>query len=253
MIKNKIFRALFGAIGALFVLWAGFLLVTTNYTFGILAMILIGVLFLIYGVFYYKINALTRHGLFRWIKYFIAAGLCAVLVLSGFLCIYGNIDNASYDEEAVIVLGCAVIGDYPRLSLANRLDAAIEYADKNKDAVIIVSGGQGFQESISEADAMEKYLAQRGVDPSRIIKEDNSSSTFENMAFSKEILDAMFGSDYKVAVITNDYHIFRAVHIAENTGFDASHYHGSTEWYNIIPSYLREAAAIVNTFVRKKV
>lgn len=250
MMKDKILRLIIGSVGTVLALWAVVLLITTNYTFGILAMFIIGALFLIYSVFYYKINELTRHGLLRAVKYIIVLGLCAVLVFSVFLYVYGNNDNTSYDEQAVIVLGCAVIGDQPSLSLMNRLDAAFNYAENNEEAIIIVSGGQGFQENVTEAEAMEKYLINKGVDPSRIIKEDKSSSTSENMEFSKAILDNVLGTEnYKVAVITNDYHIFRAVHTAREAGLAAAHKHGPTEWYNIIPSYLREAAAVLKMLV----
>lgn len=248
--KSGIIRALFIVAGVLLILWAGFLLVTTNYTFGILVMIIIGAIFLIYGVFYYIINHITGHGFCRIVKYAIIFGLCFIIILSAFLFLYGSIDNVTYDEDAVIVLGCAVIGDYPSLSLINRLNAAIEYADKNKDAIIIVSGGKGFQESITEAEAMENYLVEKGVNPERILKESISSSTYENMIFSKELLSERFGDEYTVAVLTNDYHILRAVHIAKLVGFDVKHYHAPTEWYNIIPGYLREAAAIVHGFLR---
>lgn len=246
--KNGIIRFIFSIIGALFILWGGFILITTNYTVGILFMIVIGVIFLIFGLFYHTINHITAHGILRVVKYIIVFGLCFIIGLSGFLFLFGSIDNVTYNEDAVIVLGCAVIDGQPSLSLANRLDAAIEYVDKNEDAIIIVSGGKGFQESVSEAEAMEKYLVERGIKPERILVEDMASSTYENMVFSKELLSERFDDKYTVAVITNDYHIFRAVNIAKSVGLDVNHYNAPTEWYNLIPSYLREAAAVVYGF-----
>lgn len=111
-----------------------------------------------------------------------------------------------------------------------------------------MSGGQGFQETVTEASAMEKYLLEKGVEPSRIIKEEKATSTYENMKFSKEILDDILGENsYKVTVLTNDYHVFRAVYLAKSVGFETTHSHGKTTWYNTVPSYLREVLAIADT------
>lgn len=247
-ILSIILRAIMLILGIILLLWTIFLIMYTNFDFGIVMTGMLGVLFLVYGTFFKKINAVTNHGVLKGIKYIITFGLCAFAAAAVFLAAYGNTDNAVYDEDVLIVLGCGIHGDYPSTPLINRLDAAIEYADKNKNALIVVSGGQGFQETVTEASAMEKYLLERGMDPSRIIKEENAASTYENMKFSKEILDDMLGDNsYKVTVLTNDYHVFRAVYIAKSVGLEATHSHGKTTWYNTVPSYLREALAIADT------
>lgn len=245
-------RAVLLIAGAVLILWTAFLVIYVNFDLGTVMTGLFGVFFAAYGIFFNKISAVTRQGVLRVIKYVIIFGLCVFAAAAVFLAVYGNADNAGYDEEALIVLGCAVHGDYPSTPLVNRLDAAIEYAEKNKNALIVVSGGKGFQETVTEAAAMEKYLIEKGIDPSRIIKEEAATSTYENMTFSKEILDGIFGENsYRVTVLTNDFHVFRAVYNAELTGLETTHAHGKTTWYNTVPCYLREVLAVVNTiFVR---
>ena len=71
-----------------------------------------------------------------------------------------------------------------RLTLARRLDAALAYLEENPKAYVVVSGGQGAGEDISEAEAMRRYLAARGIEESRILMEDKSMSTLENFLFS---------------------------------------------------------------------
>ena len=80
--------------------------------------------------------------------------------------------------------------------------------------------------------------------------EEKATSTNENMKFSKEILDKHFEGDYSVAIITNNFHIFRGTSIAKNAGFkDVSHMHADLKWYNLMPCFLRESLAVMKMFV----
>jgi len=156
----------------------------------------------------------------------------------------------NYNEDAVIVLGAGVRGDRVTLPLKMRLDKAIEYHYKNPDALIVVTGGQGLQETVTEAYAMEKYLVQNGVDNSKILKEEKATSTFENMKYSKEILDNYFTNDYSVVIITNNFHIFRGTTIAKNSGFkNVTHMHAGLQWYNLMPCFLRESLAVIKMII----
>lgn len=119
----------------------------------------------------------------------------------------GNVDT-------VIVLGAKVNGYKISDTLRHRLDKSIEYYNKNKDINIIVTGGQGNEENISEALAMNNYLVEQGVEASKIIMEDKATTTLENIIFSKDILEKMDKENDKVLIVTNDYHLFRARLIA---------------------------------------
>ena len=167
-----------------------------------------------------------------------------VFVSCLFLC--GDSDNADYGEDAVIVLGAGIHGEKVGVGLQGRLDRAVEYHLKNPNALIIVSGGQGPGEDITEALAMERYLIARGVSADKIIKEEKSTSTNENFRFSKTILDERFGDGYKVAFITTDYHIYRAENIAEKEGIsNITHLHSDSGWYTVFPNGLRESFAVM--------
>lgn len=179
------------------------------------------------------------------LRFLCYGGGALVLLFVCFLIVYGQIDTVTYDEDAIIVLGAGVRGEQLSRSLQNRLDAAIGYAEKNPDAVIIVSGGQGDGETISEALAMERYLLSCGIPAERIRKEDLSTSTRENFQFSQAVLSDMQGSG-RVAFVTSDYHVFRAAFLARGAGFEqVTHLHGRTPWFLHLPNGLREAAAVV--------
>ena len=146
----------------------------------------------------------------------------------------------------VILLSAGIF----RESLKNRLDAVVDYCQENPEVTIIVSGGQGPQETITEALAMERYLLEQGVREEQIVKEQMATSTRENFLYSKEILDRRFDGAYKVAFITSDYHIYRANLIAKSVGFEEIAYLGSdTPWYQILPSGIRECLAVVKQWL----
>lgn len=93
---------------------------------------------------------------------------------------------------------------------------------------------------------MERYLKDKGVAEEVIVKEDKSTSTYENFVFSKKLLDDRLGKSFKVAFVTNEYHIYRALGIAENAGFkDLTHLHSNTRWYSVLPGTLRECLAVM--------
>lgn len=180
-----------------------------------------------------------------------AAGIVALIMML-FIHFYGKNDNISYQEDAVIVLGAGIKGEKVMKMLAYRLDKAVEYSERNPGAVIIVSGGQGRREDIPEALAMERYLIDKGIAKERIIKEDKSTSTYENLIFSKKILDERFETPYKLAIITNGFHIFRAAGMAERLGLDITHLHAEIDWYYIPYNYLRECAAIAKMWLLRR-
>ena len=132
----------------------------------------------------------------------------------------GHRDESAQPADAVIVLGAGVNGTTPSVALQTRIDAAERYLKAHPDIPAVLSGGQGPGEDISEADCMADWLIAYGVDESRIYREDRSTSTQENFAYSEEIM-AELGLDAgdMFAFVTNDYHIFRAGRIA---GTDAA-------------------------------
>jgi uncharacterized SAM-binding protein YcdF (DUF218 family) len=147
------------------------------------------------------------------------------------------------DADCLIVLGAGVNGTVPSLSLVWRLRAAEDYLEKYPNAYCIVSGGQGRGENITEAECMRIWLTDNGVDPKRIIMEDKASSTEENIRFSFEIGEKMGFDSY--AVVTADYHVYRASLIAEKMGTDVQMVSARTGYPVLaLNYYLREAFAL---------
>lgn len=132
-----------------------------------------------------------------------------------------------YDEKFcnyVLVLGARILDENtPCKVLENRLICAIKYLNKFKDSKVIVSGGIGIDEPISEGFVMKKYLMKHGISEERILIEGLSTNTFENLKNTREILN---GID-EILIITSDYHLFRSMILAKRIGFSKIYLIGS--------------------------
>ncbi len=158
----------------------------------------------------------------KWLRCAVAIFLCICVlyfaIIEG-LVISGMAAEGQEDLDYIIVLGAKVNGTNPSLALRCRIDRAYEYLTENPDTVAVLSGGQGNGEDISEAEAMRRGLVERGISEERLILEDRSTSTEENLDFSYAII----GEDTdKVGLITNNFHVWRAVRTAKAQGKVAS-------------------------------
>lgn len=226
-------------LGSLFILYSVLMLIIMHYNIGISAFLVLGIAFWLIGYFYTKVkNAkIFRFSLIVIIILWINFTCMCIYTIS-----YGTIDNSSYQEDAIIVLGCGINGSLVTPQLASRLDVAIDYY-KSNEKVIVVSGGMGPGEDITEALAMEQYLIDRGIPKEKILKEEMSTSTYTNLINSKEILDRYFDAQYNAVIITSDYHIFRAQNIAKDVGLHSTHIHSSIIWYEYPVRCFRETIA----------
>ena len=175
-----------------------------------------------------------------------------IISVSIALAVYGRKDNVTFDEDALIVLGKGLNGDRIPANLVSRLDKAIEYHKKNPSALIVVSGGKGNKDKLSEAQAMNDYLISKNVPDGIIVKEDKSTITYENFAFSSEILKEKLGKNYSVAFISNCFHIWRAERYAKEFGLNVTHLGAKIKWYTVPAEYLREFITFVALLVFKK-
>ena len=181
----------------------------------------------------------------------IAAGIIVFAALQG-LIISGSGGEEASGAECIIVLGAGIVGESPSRVLASRLDAAVEYIKLHGDIPVVVSGGRGPDELISEAEAMYRYLRSRGVSEELIWKEDASTTTRENLAFSLELLkEKGLGADgVTAAVVTNEFHLYRAKHIARKFGMNVIGVPAKTPYPSLLVLYrFRESAAIVMEFI----
>ena len=195
----------------------------------------------------------------RRLKWVFSKGLLLLTVvlvsIEVFVLNKGSEDLVALPTDAVIVLGAGVNGTEPSLSLWTRLNAALDYLEyRNTDCPVVLTGGKGYGEEISEAQCMYNWLTARGVDPDRLILEEKAANTAENFAFSKALL-AENGVDPDtavIAVVTNDFHIAQAELIAEwKTGYGAViGVPAKLPWLHLeINYYLREAFAVVKTVI----
>ncbi|WP_432760135.1 YdcF family protein [Lysinibacillus zambalensis] len=147
----------------------------------------------------------------------------------------------------MIVLGAKVKpGGIPSLSLKNRLEEAVKYLKKYPRVKVIVSGGKGEDEDRTEASVMLKYLQDNGIDTNRIVVEDQSTSTYENLLFSKELLPK---ETKKITIVSNDFHLKRAKYLAESLGFEVDVVAAKTPKSVELKLTLREKAALLKTYV----
>lgn len=190
-----------------------------------------------------------------YIKKFIDIGLNSVLCY--FYCLtlatlYCNVMAANhkphFDKDFVIILGAKIRKDGTLTPILKaRVDKAIEFAKKQKESqgknvIFIPSGGQGSDEIISEAEAMKNYLIENGIEPENIIIENQSTSTIQNMRFSKNKIDEI-NKDGKTIFSTTNYHVFRSGVIANNEGLDCEGIGSKTKWYFYTNALIREFVA----------
>ena len=150
-------------------------------------------------------------------------------------------------KEYIIILGAKVKpGGVLSLSLKNRMDTAIPYLVQHPQVKVIVSGGQGADEEQTEASAMYDYLVSAGIGESRILVEDRSTSTYQNLAFSKEILPA---DVRELTIVSNDFHLRRATYLANTLGFEVDVIAAPTPKSVKLKSEIRERLALLKTFV----
>ena len=152
-------------------------------------------------------------------------------------------DRGEPGADAVIVLGAQVKKSGPSTILRYRLDAAVSYLEENPDAVCIVSGSQGRNEPFSEARGMADCLEEKGIPEDHIILEEKAMTSAENLKYSRELLPA---EDCSVVLVTNNFHMYRALSIARKQGYsDVSGLASGSPRLFLLNNMLYESAAIV--------
>ncbi|MGW0036378.1 YdcF family protein [Gordonia sp. NPDC003376] len=153
------------------------------------------------------------------------------------------------EAQAVVVLGAGLSGDQVTPLLASRIDRGIavlnELTDRGGDPVLVLSGGQGSDEALSEAEAMSRYATGKGVEPVRMILEDTSTTTLENLRNTVAVLAARSFHWTRMLVVTSNFHVLRAAFFTRQLGINASCTGAPTAIYYVPAGFLREFAAVV--------
>ncbi len=173
------------------------------------------------------------------------AGLLCFGIVEGLICSRFQA-KAQPGADYVIVLGAQWKMNGPSYVLKKRLDKSLEYLRENPDTSVIVSGGQGSDEPVSEAQGMFEYLVAAGIEQERILLEDRSTSTYENLYYSAALLDK---EKDRVVLVTNNFHVFRGEKIAEKMGY--AHVEGlaAASYPAMLPNnMLREFLGVIKDF-----
>ena len=254
-LASRILRFVGVVVGTIIFLW--FLLpmvVAGIINIGNLTGMIVSAVFVIYMAFMPMIHGWIA---ILWTNHKMKRALigCGILLVTIVLlavvetgCIIGANMKKPAENATAVVLGCRVYGERASLSLVERLEAAYDYLVENPEAVCVVSGGQGSGENISEAECMYRWLVAKGIESSRIYKEDKSTSTEENIAFSKEVIKQN-GLNENIAIVTSEYHSYRAGVLAKKNEMSYGTASGQTAIWLFPTFYIRELYAILAEWI----
>ena len=191
-----------------------------------------------------------------WLKVLLGLVLAGVVTFGALFgaVLYGSHDHIRGDPQVMVILGCQVKSWGPSVLLQDRLDKALDYLEDHPDLTIVVSGGQGPDEPVSEARCMYDYLTEHGVDEAQILLEDQSHNTVENLRYTVDLLaEAGYDTTADMVVVSNGFHLTRVRMLWSRVcGGD---YNLSTlaAPSSHVPSrlkmYIREPLALVKSFV----
>lgn len=187
-------------------------------TFGTVFIMAVGMFIALFGLTFAKVNDAKIDRLLLRSRLFLL-GVLLIGVIS-FVWIETLVLQAARSDSDVnakyaVVLGAGLRGDQPSQTLKNRLDKGVEYLRANPEAKIVAAGGVGAAAAFSEAEVMKRYLTTQGIAETRILLEDKSRTTDENLKFTKALIIARERMPaHSIAVITSDYHLYRAKQIA---------------------------------------
>lgn len=240
------------AIGIIIFLLHLLPLVKAKINFGNIFGMFTGFMLIFLGVFLDKIIFLFST------KYKVIFIVISMLILTFYLLFFitlakiiFNAKSSAKNEKTVIVLGCRVKGLVPTKALMSRCLKAYEYLSENKNSICILSGGQGQDELISEAECMKNILIEKGIDEKRIYIENKSTSTQENLKFSKEIIESN-NLDKNIIICTSEYHIYRSVIMAKEFDLKASSLAAHSMKFFRIPAFTREVFAVWYYVLKKR-
>ncbi len=219
--------------------------------FGIIFPGAVGICLIVYALLriYNKGNIIKNSVLRKLTTIIIICFVVSFLLVQVLIIVSAQTDE-NVQVDYLVILGAGLKGDQITLTFRNRLDKGLEFLSKHPSAKVVVTGGQGVGETISEAEAMERYLVQKGIDIDRIIKEDKATSTMENFKYSKKILQSIDNkNEYRIMVITNEFHMFRSKMLAKRNGFIPYGMPAKTNIYILPNSCIREYFALIKSFI----
>lgn len=203
-----------------------------------------------------ELTSFKGHRTPRWLKLLLGLALVGVL---GFSALFGAVLSGMYDRidgepQVMVILGCQVKPWGPSILLQDRLDTALAYLETQPDMTVVVSGGQGPDEHISEARAMADYLIEQGIGQERILLEDQSHNTVQNLTLTRQLLDERgYDLEQDILVVSNGFHLTRVRMLWDRVWEGEDNLSTLAAPSSHVPSrlkmYLREPLALVKSFV----
>ena len=183
----------------------------------------------------------------KWIGISCKVILCvfaaSFLIVEGIILSNMRGKTSANETEYLVILGCQVNGSLASLPLLRRGFNAVNYLKRHKNVKAVITGGQGPREDITEAEAMRRLLAENNIGEERILIEDKSKSTIENLKFADELYNL---HEKNIVIVTSDYHIFRSLSIAKKLGYKNVAGLSARSQVLVLPAYLlREYVAVV--------
>lgn len=247
--KRKLIPMLLVLLGLLSIIYfVGILLYTglsQKFTF---IWLILGLALWIIAFVFYKTGGFLRNAP-GWLRVatlgIIILGIMFFLFVEG-LVLSGFIGTPKSQQSYLIVLGAQMKEEGPSNTLQKRLDKAIEYLEEYEETKVIVSGGQGSDEPVSEAKGMYDYLISKGIETDRIIMEDQSYNTHQNLANCKELIP----QGANIGIVTSNFHMYRAYAIAKKEGYhNITGIPAPSEDFLMIQNLTREFLAICKDYV----
>ena len=191
----------------------------------------------------------------KWVKVLLALVLAGMVSFSALLgaVLYGSYDHIEGEPATMLILGCQVKPWGPSILLQDRLDEALGYLADHPDMTVVVSGGQGPDEHVSEAVCMRDYLVNAGVDAERILVEDQSHNTIQNLTYSVQLMQE-HGIDMQqgVLMVSNGFHLTRGRMLWDRVTGEGEHLSTLAAPSSHAPSrlwmYIREPLALVKSY-----
>lgn len=192
----------------------------------------------------------------KWVKRLFTLALVGILTFSALLgaVLYGSYDHIEGEPATMLILGCQVYPWGPSVLLQDRLDKALVYLEDHPDMTIVVSGGQGPDEHTSEAACMRDYLVQEGIESERILVEDQSHNTVQNITYSARLMEERdLDMEQGVLIVSNGFHLTRARMLWDRVTGEGEHLSTLAAPSSHLPSrlwmYIREPLALVKSYI----
>ncbi|HWO95760.1 MAG TPA: YdcF family protein [Bacillus sp. (in: firmicutes)] len=248
-------RNLFLVIGIIGLLYCMNLIRIANIDTGAVVIFAFSLFFIAIYVFYRPLKTVwSRKRSARILVLTLLGALIIVSCVLEGLILSSIADDHPKKLDYVLVLGAGIRKGKPSPVLKERLNKAVDYLKAYPKAKVVVSGGKGYDEPVSEASVMEDYLLAHGIPSQRIVKEEKATSTYENLKFSRDLMNRQSVVHYpeRVLIISSNFHLHRAKSMARDLGLEAFGA-GSKVPLSVIPQvHVREILALAKYYVFDK-